>query len=238
MVKGKVIKTYAIILAAGSGTRMDPQRKIPYPKVFFPLGDNTSSERIIQRTFRILKSCSLIDDFILVVGDDFTELAIELGFTKTNRVNLVIGGATRTESVKNALDFLADKANSTDLVLIHDGARCFITPELILKAIEGGLNFGAITLGLKSTNTLASVNSSGLILNFIDRNSVYQVQTPQVFTYEIIKKAHESKLTATDDASLVSLFCGVKIIEGCPQNIKITTPFDMSLARYLKGELT
>ncbi len=155
--------------------------------------------------------------------------SIELPGVKT-----VPGGATRQQSVLNGL-----KACTGSHVLIHDGARPLITRDLIDRAIKMTIEKGAMTVAVKTTDTIKEVQN-GVVVRTIDRTKLYNTQTPQGFERNLIMRAHMSaqNMDFTDDASMVeALGEKVYILEGDPGNIKITTPNDIAVASGLLSGL-
>ena len=150
----------------------------------------------------------------------------------SNKINWVNGGNTRQESVRNGLNKLPINAKK---VLIHDGARCLIKPKLIDKCSEVLEVNDAVILAVKVTDTIKVVDENQIIKETPNRNFLWAAQTPQGFSVNQLKKAHQKAIdknwAVTDDASLFELLnWPVKIIEGNSTNIKITTPIDLKIA--------
>lgn len=211
--------TSGIIVAAGRGRRMGASVN----KVLLTLNEKT----IIEYTAEAFENCDDIDEIILVIGKDDKESFNEI-LKKHQKIKTVFGGDTRQESVLAGL-----KAASGDIAAIHDGARALITPELISKVIKDAKKYGAATLGVKSKDTVKIINSDGIVKLTTDREYTYQTQTPQVFDRMVIMSLHTSNpKAATDDASLAeNAGISVKMTEGSYENIKITTPEDLILAK-------
>ena len=156
----------------------------------------------------------------------------------SSRINWINGGKTRQESVKNGLDNLPSNASK---VLIHDGARCLIQSKLIDKCAHEMKDTDASVLAVKVTDTIKVVNDEYYIENTPNRDNLWAAQTPQGFSVSKLKDAHEKAIknnwTVTDDASLFEMLnLPVKVIEGNPLNIKITTPFDLKIAELLLND--
>lgn len=223
-------KVIAIIVAAGKGIRMnDPVRKQYQQVADFP---------IVVHTLRVFDSCQMIDEMFLVIPKEDLEFCrnkILFPADLKKNIYLVPGGPKRQDSVYNGL-----KAIDTDycIVVIHDGVRPFITHDQLEACINGAKKHGACILGIPAYDTLKRVSSTGTIVNTLERDAIWLAQTPQAFRYDLITKAHEvarhQNFTGTDDASLIEqLGLEVKIINGSRDNIKITNPEDLKLARIL-----
>ncbi len=227
---GKHVFCSAIVLAAGKGKRMESNVN----KVYM----NLLGKKTIVRTLEPFQESPLIDEIILVVNEnDITYCGFEVIdrsiFTKVTKI--VAGGAERQESVYNGLKEASEKAR---LVLIHDGARPLVTEEIIERSILGALEYGAVSTGMPVKDTIKIINQEGFVCSTPERNTLWAVQTPQVFKREIILEAHkrakEFEVQATDDAMLVEkMGYRLKLIEGSYENIKITTPEDVVIARAI-----
>jgi len=228
------MRIIAIVLAGGAGKRMGA----PTNKQFLLL-DN---KPIIVHTLQVFEECKPVDGVYLVVNQKDLpviqeEILEQYRFSKV--IKLVIGGRLRQDSVKNGLDAIE---NPCDIVIIHDGARPFITPSFIEKGIYLMEMFDAIIPALPVKDTIKVISKEGFVLKTLDRDSLWQVQTPQTFKYELIMKAYmegmAKKLYGYDDATFIeSIGKKVKVIEGSPYNIKITTPEDLIIARGILSEL-
>lgn len=154
------------------------------------------------------------------------------------KVELVVGGEHRQESVANALASI--KAAPDDIVLVHDAVRPFVTGEIIKEVIAAAEKYGAAIAGMPAVDTVKQVERTAdgaLIKTTIPRERVVMAQTPQGFRYEVLKKAFDEAttdgFTGTDEASLVERSGGkVGVVMGSPKNIKITTPDDLELAEF------
>ncbi len=213
----------ALIAAAGSGSRM----KSDIPKQFLKV-DNLP---ILIKTLDKFEKNIYVDDIIIVTREcdiqNVINLTKEYSITKLKAV--VAGGDTRQASIINGLDNV-----TCDIVLIHDGARPFVTDSQITEIIKAVDNSKAAALGIPVTDTIKKADGN-TITDTIDRSDLYSIQTPQGFDTELIKSAHkralELGLTVTDDCSVVeAMNCPIKIVQGSPTNIKITTPDDLVIA--------
>jgi 2-C-methyl-D-erythritol 4-phosphate cytidylyltransferase len=228
------MRTLAIILAGGAGKRMGA----PTNKQFLLL-DN---KPIIVHTLQIFEECRAIDGVHLVVNQkDLPTIQEEILETyRFNKVlKIVIGGRLRQDSVRNGLESIE---NPCDIVVIHDGARPFVTPAYIEKGIYLMEMFDAIIPALPVKDTVKVVSKEGFVVKTLERDSLWQVQTPQTFKYNLILKAYREgmakKLFGYDDATFIeSLGKKVKVIESSPYNMKITTPEDLVIARGMLSQL-
>lgn len=157
-------------------------------------------------------------------------------FSPHATISVIEGGVTRGESVFRALSFITKEFSPqpTDIILVHDGARCLLSTDLLERVIERAQESGAAVPGVEVTDTLKTVNAERVIIGTVNRAHTIAVQTPQGFHYQLISKAYASgDINATDDAGLVERFSAVSWVEGERQNIKITRPGDLSLASFL-----
>ena len=214
----------AIILGAGNGTRMKSEKS----KLLLEIGSKT----VIERSVDAFLSVSDIDEIIVVARGRDVEIYSEL--LTDERISFVIGGETRQQSVKNAVETVDD----AHLIIIHDGARPLIKCEDIEITIRAAEEFSAAAVGVYVKDTIKIVDKQGFVESTPDRSTLFAVQTPQIFDFDLYKsamqKADEQGLDFTDDCQLVEL-CGgkVKMVEGSYSNIKITTPDDIALAENL-----
>ena len=218
----------AIVLAAGQGKRMHSKIQ----KQFLEIG----GKPILYYSMECFQKSPLIQDIILVTGEDMisycqSEIVEKYGFTKVCKVTA--GGKERYDSVYAGLLCCQD----TDYVYIHDGARPFVTEEMIQRGYEAVKRTNACVMGMPSKDTVKLADPSGYIKETPDRKIVWNIQTPQIFSYDLIRGAYESirkkdMSNVTDDAMVVEQETGTKIllVEGSYQNIKITTPEDMAVA--------
>ena len=218
----------AIVLAAGQGKRMHSKIQ----KQFLEIG----GKPILYYSMECFQKSPLIQDIILVTGEDMisycqSEIVEKYGFTKVCKVTA--GGKERYDSVYAGLLCCQD----TDYVYIHDGARPFVTEEMIQRGYEAVKRTNACVMGMPSKDTVKLADPSGYIKETPDRKIVWNIQTPQIFSYDLIRGAYESirkkdMSNVTDDAMLVEQETGTKIllVEGSYQNIKITTPEDLAVA--------
>lgn len=213
-----------IVLGAGSGTRM----KIDKSKLLLEINGKT----VIERSVEAFLNIDGIDRVIVTARDFDIEQFSKL--INDERVSFVVGGSTRQESVKNAV-MSVDEA---DLVIIHDGARPLILKEDIEKTIESAKQFGASAVGVPVKDTIKVIDDNSVVISTPDRSKLFAVQTPQIFSFEMYKKAlgkaEQDNMDFTDDCQLIEYIGGkVKMVQGSYDNIKITTPDDISLAENI-----
>lgn len=228
------MRTLAIILAGGAGKRMGAATNKQ-----FLLIDN---KPIIVHTLQIFEECRAVDGIYLVVNQKDLPL-IQEEILETYRFNkilkLVIGGRLRQDSVRNGLEAIEKPC---DIVIIHDGARPFVSPSFIDKGIFLMEMFDAVIPALPVKDTIKIVSKEGFVQKTLERDSLWHVQTPQTFKYDLIMRAYKEgaakKLYGYDDATFLE-YMGkkVKVIEGSPYNIKITTPEDLIIARGMLSQL-
>ena len=218
---------HLLIPAAGSGSRMKAGKN----KLLIEL----EGKSLIYWTLKSVFSSSLISWVGIIGQPKDKELLLNSAKDFSNKINWINGGNTRQESVFNGLNSLPKDAEK---VLIHDGARCLINPELINKCVVELIKNEAVIVATKVTDTIKIVDSEGFIEQTPDRNYLWAAQTPQGFLVERLKKAHkiatEKNWVVTDDASLFEMLnWKVKIIEGNYSNIKVTSPIDLKISKLL-----
>ncbi|MBW1901493.1 MAG: 2-C-methyl-D-erythritol 4-phosphate cytidylyltransferase [Deltaproteobacteria bacterium] len=225
------IKTIAIIPAAGSGVRMGNDRA----KQFLDF----DGKPLLALTLKPLQQCRAIDAIIVVVPSkdvDYCRKEIVEKFQLTKVEKIVAGGIRRQDSVRLGLE-AAER--DYGLVLIHDGVRPVITENAIERIINAAKTHRAVITGLPARETVKEVDSSQKVASTCDRRRIWLIQTPQVFFYEDILAAHQRAFLegwdeAPDDSVLIEkMGIPVKVIEGSEKNIKVTTPNDLELARFL-----
>lgn len=221
------IKVTAIVAAAGKGKRMGES----YNKQFIEL----NGKPIVVHTLEQLERCNQIQNIVLVVGEHevkFCEDEIVKKFNLEKVSHVIAGGLERSDSVVNGLKKLDQDC---DIVLVQDGARPFISQEIINNSIEAALLEGAAVVGVPVKDTIKQVNDRMEVVYTPERSRLWVIQTPQAFKKEILVKAYSqlsaAGFQATDDASLVEkLGIKVKVVMGSYDNIKITTPEDLLIA--------
>jgi 2-C-methyl-D-erythritol 4-phosphate cytidylyltransferase len=225
-----MMKANAIIVSAGKGQRFMEGRK----KQYFSLG----GKPILAHTLDQFDTCPLIRSILLVVGQEdqdycLKEIIEKFNYRKISQITP--GGKQRQDSVKNGLDALS---SHSEIIVIHDGVRPFVTKEMIEDSIRSAIRFGAAIIAMPVKDTIKMAHPDGTVLKTLDRETLYQAQTPQAFQASLIREAYskaiEDKFVGTDDASLVErLGKKVHILPGSYTNIKITTPEDLLLANII-----
>lgn len=214
------MKAGLILAAAGVGRRFKGKKQ------FKKLGGKTIMELALRPFLRFRE----IREFVVVVprGD----IGLTGKITQHPGLQIVAGGKTRAQSVRKGLAALGPKI---DWVVVHDAARPFVSPEIIRHCLAAARETGAAICAISVSDTV-KIHRKGFVTKTLPRDHVVFVQTPQVFRRKILERAYLSNnhLSATDDSSLVErLGVRVRIVEGSPQNLKITLPQDFSLAQLL-----
>jgi 2-C-methyl-D-erythritol 4-phosphate cytidylyltransferase len=218
------LKKYAVIVAAGSGKRMESDT----PKQFLLLKDRA----VLWHTLNAFLKAFNDMEIILVIANEyvFTAEGIAKSTIDPNRIIITVGGNSRFDSVKSGLEHVHENA----IVFVHDGVRCLVTETLIRRCYEAAVKKGNAVPAIKVVDSIRLETKDGN--EIIDRNKIRSIQTPQTFSSGIIKVAFEQPYNAsfTDEASVVETM-GVKInlIEGEANNIKITKPIDLVIAEKI-----
>jgi 2-C-methyl-D-erythritol 4-phosphate cytidylyltransferase len=229
----------AIVPAAGLGTRMGAET----PKQFLELD---GVPLVIFTLRRLAASAAITDFFIATRAEELASLEDKVARARLGRpARVVHGGETRQQSVANAL---AQVSADTEIVLVHDAVRPFVTREQVERLIAEARGRGAAILGMPAIDTVKEVKRASLpedvalISATIPRERIVLAQTPQAFSYALLSeafaKAKQDGATASDEAALVErLGRDVYVVVGSERNLKITRPADMELARfYLEQE--
>ena len=216
-------KVAVIVPGAGASERFGGSSN----KILQRLG---GSQPVVLRTLEAFTSRDDVCQVQLVVSEADREAVKDkygsnLGFMG---VKLVTGGATRTESVRNALATVADEA---ELICVHDAARPCIAQPWIDRVFTEATKSGAAILAIPLHGTLKKVTDAGVIDETVPREGLWEAQTPQVFRRDILLAAYDGAAAATDDAALVEATGhAVTVVPGDPRNLKITTPADLAFA--------
>ena len=224
------MKVTAVIPAAGAGKRIDSVQAKQYLLL--------EGLPVLLRTLRVFEKAKIIDEIVLVVPqkdiaavkNDYLDA---FGLQKIKAI--VAGGAKRQDSVRNGLKEI--DAN-TDIIVVHDAARPFVTEEMLTLVVGASQETGAAAIGVKAKDTIKETDKGDYIVVTRKRENIWHAQTPQAFKQEVLKKAYDKAgadgFYGTDDASLLErLGVNVKMVQGSYENIKITTPGDLLIAQAL-----
>jgi len=222
------MKTYAIIPSGGIGKRIDSS----LPKQYIQI----NGKELIAYTLEIFQKCNQIDEIIIPAQRDYFELlnSIKSKYGIDKLTNIVEGGDERQNSVFNALQSIS--AEDDDLIIVHDAARPLLPHQVLLDAIENAKEFGSIIVAIRAKDTLVKGNI--FVEDYIDRNEVFYVQTPQIFKYKILYEsmilASKGNFVGSDESILVHKASNkIKIVEGSIINFKVTTESDLDLFRLI-----
>jgi 2-C-methyl-D-erythritol 4-phosphate cytidylyltransferase len=219
-------KLGVVVVAAGTSQRM-----VGINKLFAPL----KGKPLLAWSVDTCQRCSLVQQIILVLNDEDLargqKLKKERGWSK---VTLCQGGARRQDSVREGLKQIRD----CDLVMVHDGARPFLTPDLIEDGLKIVGETGATVAAVPVKDTIKLAADGKLVGETLQRERLWAAQTPQIFSFDVITKAYENLAAEiTDDAAAVErLGHEVQLYMGDYKNIKVTTAEDLALARIIAGE--
>jgi 2-C-methyl-D-erythritol 4-phosphate cytidylyltransferase len=222
----------AIIVAAGSGSRFASS----HSKQFVPL----LGKPLIIRTLESFEACAAIDEIVLVLPAEGLDqfLSLGTGHDLKKLKSIVIGGDTRTGSVRNGL--AAIDGSVANVVAVHDGARPLVSPDEITRTVLTAAETGAACLVAEVTDTIKEVDDTHIVCT-IDRRKLRRALTPQAFRYDVISRALDASdvdESATDECSLVEkLGIEITFVEGSGRNIKVTRPEDLILAEALFRDL-
>ena len=225
------MKSTAIVLAAGQGKRMNSKVQ----KQFLLI----KGKPVLYYSLSCFQNSREIEEIIVVTGNDSInfckqEIIEAYGFSKVKAV--IAGGRERYDSVYAGLCACED----SDYVFIHDGAGPFLTEDMIRRGKEAVLASGACVIGMPSKDTIKIADENGMVASTPSRSLVWNIQTPQIFSYTAIREAYErarqqNMADITDDAMVMERFGNMKIklVEGSYENIKITTPEDILVAKKI-----
>jgi len=228
-------KVTGVILAAGEGRRMKSAAKL---KQFMKI----DGVPVLLYTLNTFCGCAEIDDVVMVVPEsdiERTEGLVE-PCREWKPIEVIAGGKTRQQSSFNAVSMLHERGE-TEIVVIHDAVRPFVSCDLIRRSVAAAREFGAADVAAPTVDTIVEAEN-GFVKMMPDRGKLYNGQTPQTFQLELIYQAHQQALAdnfseTTDDIRLVArLGKPVRIVESNFENMKITTAMDLELARLLAGK--
>jgi 2-C-methyl-D-erythritol 4-phosphate cytidylyltransferase len=230
MYQGDKKKDTAIVVAGGRGSRMGGN----LPKQYLEL----KGKPVISYCLEAFEK-SFIDEVILVTAEDFldyckTNIVEKYGYKKVKKI--VAGGKERYHSVEKGLQ----EAKGSDYVYIHDAARPYVTQEMLERLAHAVRCYDAVVAAVPSKDTIKEADEDAMSVKTLDRSRLWNIQTPQVFSYPLINRAFEelkknSATGITDDTMVVEKYTGhrVKMVEGSYSNYKITTPEDMIIMEAL-----
>ncbi|MEW6448622.1 MAG: 2-C-methyl-D-erythritol 4-phosphate cytidylyltransferase [Bacillota bacterium] len=223
----------AVVVAAGQSVRMGDGPKKQYRLL--------GGLPVISRTLTVFEQVERISDVVLVVPPGEEEYCrkeiVEPG--RYRKVKAVVpGGRHRQDSVWAGLQHLSGRP---EVVVVHDGVRPLVRPEYVNAAIEAAVSWGAAVVAVPAKDTVKTVGPEGFIMQTLPRERVYLAQTPQAFRFKVLFEAHrrarQEGFYGTDDTVLVErMGLPVKVVAGGYENIKITTPEDLTVARAMIGE--
>ncbi len=215
-------KTTVILLAGGRGTRMGQKT----PKQFLALG----GKPLALYSFELFCQMPRIGEIVVVCAKEYEHL-----FSTPKKLLFARGGNERQDSVFNGLQMADSKA---DFICIHDAARPFIDQETVEKVLDAAIECGAAAPGAPAINTIKECDSAGIVVKTPARDHLFEIQTPQVLRRSILEEGYEllrrENRLFTDDVSIAeALGYMVKIVKNNRPNFKVTTPFDLQIAKLL-----
>lgn len=204
------------------------------PKQFLALG----GEPLVVHALRVLEASSVVDQIVLAVPQSDVDYCLNhlipgAGFTKITKV--VAGGKERQDSVRHALEHVP---HETEIVVVHDAVRPFLTERMVGDVVEAARRVGGAIMALPMKDTVKQVGAQGYVERTVDRRPLWLAQTPQAFRFDrllaVHRKAHAEGVHATDDAFLFE-WAGhpVVVVEGSGENIKVTRPEDMVMGEAI-----
>ena len=214
----------AVILAAGSSTRMG------VPKQFLLL----QGQPLLTYTLLAFQACDSVQEIVVVARLEDVEKIQEIAQTKniTKLTKVVEGGSSRRESARCGVQVCNSES---EYVAVHDGARPLITPQIIKEVIAAAKEYGAAAAAVPTKDTIKQVDANGFVVNTPPRETLWNVQTPQIFKRDLYLQAldncEKTNIEVTDDCQMVELLGHtIKLVEGSYTNIKVTTPEDIKIA--------
>ena len=231
---------YAAVLAGGIGSRMASEK----PKQYINIG----GKPIILHTIEKFCLCSEFEEILILCPKDWIEYTkglIAKHISPSDRIKVIEGGSTRNETIQNAISYIEASGNLDEdtVIVTHDAVRPFVTYRIIKDNIEAAVNYGACDTVVPATDTIVASEDGDVISAIPDRSKLYQGQTPQSFNALKLQKLYRS-LTEDEkdiltDAAKIFVIKGepVKLVKGETYNVKITYPYDLTVAEgLLKGE--
>lgn len=220
---GKIRGVGAVIVAAGSSERMGGRDKMSVLLKGKPL---------LAWSVDVCQGCTLVQQIVIVLREHNMKLGERLVEERAwTKASVCLGGPRRQDSVKEGIRQLRD----CGWAVIHDGARPFLTPELIWNGVEAARETGAAVAAVPVKDTIKLADDTGLVTATLERGRLWAIQTPQVFAFDVITQAYQELATeVSDDAAAVERREGkVKLYMGSYRNIKVTTPEDLMLAEVI-----
>lgn len=231
-------QVFAIIPAAGSGSRMNMAQN----KQFLQIGKYP----VIIRTLRVFENHPAITGYLVVAASEdlVTMNRLIQDYNLTKCLGVTVGGSSRQKSVVLGLESLLNKNPDIDdsIILVHDGARCFVATTVIDRVIEGIALHLACGAAIPVKDTIKRASIDGLVLETLDRSQLWSIQTPQGARFSLLRAAYDQALESgwevTDDlAVLEKAGVMVRLVAGDERNIKLTTPEDLLLGERLANNL-
>jgi len=217
------LKVGVIIAAAGSSERMSG-----IDKMFALL----RGKPLLAWSVDTCQECDLVQQIVIVLNSENLKLGQKLAKERAwSKATVCLGGARRQDSVREGIHRLQD----CEWVMMHDGARPFLTLDLVENGLEAAIETGAAVAAMPVKDTIKLADDTGVVVKTLQRNELWAAQTPQVFRFDMLIKAYQELTTeVTDDAAAVErLGYKVKLYMGAYNNIKVTTPEDLALAQIL-----
>lgn len=231
---------YAAILAGGIGSRMASEK----PKQYINIG----GKPIILHTIEKFCLCNEFEEILILCPKDWIEYTKDLiakHISPSDRIKVIEGGSTRNETIQNAIDYIEAARNLDDdtIIVTHDAVRPFVTYRIIKDNIEAAMKYGACDTVVPATDTIVASEDGDVISAIPDRAKLYQGQTPQSFNAlklrQLYRSLTEGEKDILTDAAKIFVIKGehVKLVKGETYNVKITYPYDLTVAEgLLKGE--
>lgn len=223
------MKTIAVIPAGGKGIRSGTAA----PKQYLKFND----KELIVYTLEIFQQNKMVDEIVISAERNYFDLlnTLKKKYRLSKILKVVEGGNTRQDSVYNALRSITDVADR-DLIAVHDAARPLLPQNVLLNAIETSKQKGNALVCIKAKDTL--IKGDNVVESYVDRDEVYYVQTPQIFSYSVLmksmKNAYENNFIGTDESMLVrQIGEKVNIVEGSVYNFKVTSADDIEIFERL-----
>ncbi len=224
----------AVVPSAGLGRRFGPDQR----KTFFEL----DGIPLLAHALKRLQSESLVSEIVPVMRNEDLgtgrHIADQYAITKARHI--IPGGRERQDSIYNALNFISNTLTDTDntMILVHDGVRPWFDEGLIREMTDALNGFDGVVPAIALKDTIKEIDTSSIVVSTLNRDTLRAVQTPQLFPFTTLKRSYDNAMNdghyGTDDASLVERTGGkIRIIEGSPWNIKVTTPVDVEMLQYL-----